>query len=42
MVGEIKKNVKAVIAIANEYNAQYNLLKEVITKSISEKISEVR
>ena len=42
MVGEIKKNVKAVIAIVNAYNAEYNLLKEVITKSISEKISEVR
>ena len=42
MVGEIKKNVKAVIAIINAYNAEYNLLKEVITKSISEKISEVR
>ena len=42
MVGEIKKNVKAVIAIINAYNAEYNLLKEVLTKSFSEKIKEVR
>ena len=35
-------NVKAVIAIIDEFNAEYNLLKEVMTKSISEKINEVR
>ena len=35
MVEEIKKNIKAVIAIINAYNIEYNLLKEVITKSIS-------
>ena len=42
MVGEIKMNVKAVIAIIDAHNAAYNLLKEVLSKSISEKINEVR
>ena len=42
MVGEIKMNVKAAIAIIDAYNAAFNLLKEVLAKSISEKISEVR
>ena len=42
MVGEIKMNVKAVIAIIDAYNVEYNLLKEVMTKSVYEKIKEVR
>ena len=35
-------NVKSAIAIIDAYNAAFNLLKEVLAKSISEKISEVR
>jgi translation initiation factor 2 gamma subunit (eIF-2gamma) len=42
MVGDIKKNVEAVRLLINEFNEEYDLLKEVLTKSISEKIREVR
>ena len=42
MVGDLKKNVEAVRLLINEFNEEYDLLKEVLTKSISEKIREVR
>jgi hypothetical protein len=40
--GDIKKNVEAVRLLINEFNEEYDLLKEVLSKSISEKIKEVR
>ena len=42
IVGDIKKNVEAVRLLINEFNEEYDLLKEVLSKSISEKIKEVR
>ncbi len=42
MFGDLKKNVEAVRLLMNEFNEEYDLLKEVLTKSISEKIREVR
>ena len=42
MVGEIKKNIKSVRVLVDAYNAEYDLLKEVMTKSIAQKIKEVR
>ena len=42
MVGEIKKNIKSVRVLVDAYNAEYDLLKEVITKSVAQKIREVR
>jgi hypothetical protein len=42
MISDIKKNVEAVRLLINEFNEEYDLLKEVLTKSISEKIKEVR
>ena len=42
MVGEIEKNVKSVTALIDQYNAEFDLLKELMTKSVAEKIREVR
>ena len=42
MVGEIKKNIKSVRVLVDAYNAEYDLLKEVMTKSVAQKIQEVR
>lgn len=42
MVGEIKRNVEAIRALIETYNVQYDQLKEVLTKGISQKIHEVR
>ena len=42
MFGEIKKNAEAVREMINQYNAEFDLLKEVITKSLAVKIKEVR
>ena len=42
MVGEIEKTIKTVKALIDKYNAEFDLLKEVMTKSVSEKINEVR
>ncbi len=35
MVGDIKKNVNVVKAMIIEYNSEYDMLKEVITKSVT-------
>ena len=42
MVGEIKKNIKSVRVLVDAYNTEYDLLKEVMTKSLAQKIQEVR
>ena len=42
MVAEIEKTVKSVKVILDRYNAEFDLLKEVMAKSVSEKINEVR
>ena len=42
MVGQIKRNVESVKVLIDQYNAEYDLLKEVITKSLAVKIDEVR
>ena len=42
MVREIERNVKSVRVLVDQYNAEYNLLKEVITKSLAVKMDEVR
>ena len=42
MVGEIKKNVEEVTVFVNKYNTEFALLKEVLSKSLTEKIQEVR
>ena len=42
MVREIEKNIKAVRVLVDAYTAEYDLLKEVITKSVAQKIHEVR
>ena len=42
MVAEIEKTVKSVKVLINKYNQEFDLLKEVMTKSVAEKINEVR
>ena len=42
MVVEIKKNVEDVRFFVEKYNAEFALLKEVLSKSLTEKIKEVR
>ena len=42
MVAEIKQNVKEVRILVEQFNTEFDLLKEVMTKSLSEKIHEVR
>ena len=42
MVAEIEETVKSVQVILDRYNAEFDLLKEVMAKSVSEKINEVR
>lgn len=42
MVVEIKKNVEEVRVFVDKYNAEFALLKEVLSKSLTEKIKEVR
>ena len=42
MFGQIKRNIESVRVLIDQYNAEYDLLKEVITKSLAVKIDEVR
>ena len=42
MLGQIKMNFASVKILIDQYNAEYNLLKEVITKSLAVKMDEVR
>ena len=42
MVAEIEETVKSIQVILDRYNAEFDLLKEVMAKSVSEKINEVR
>jgi len=42
LVTEIKRNYKSIRFLIDQYNAEFNLLKEVVTKSLSVKIEEVR
>ena len=42
MLGQIKMNFTSVKILIDQYNAEYNLLKEVITKSLAVKMDEVR
>jgi flagellar capping protein FliD len=42
MVAEIKKNVEEITVLVEKYNTEFALLKEVLSKSLTEKIKEVR
>jgi flagellar capping protein FliD len=42
MVAEIKKNVGEITVLVEKYNTEFALLKEVLSKSLTEKIKEVR
>ena len=42
MVGQIKRNVESIKVLIDQYNAEFDILKEVITKSLAVKIDEVR
>ena len=42
MVAEIKQNVLEVKVLVDKYNTELDLLKEVMSKSLTEKIHEVR
>ena len=42
MIGEIEKIVKSVRVLIDKYNVEFDLIKEVMTKSVPEKIREVR
>jgi DNA mismatch repair ATPase MutS len=42
LVAEIQQNVKDVKVIVEKYNIEFDLLMEVLSKSLTEKINEVR
>jgi hypothetical protein len=42
MAAEIQQNVKEVKVIVEKYNIEFDLLMEVLSKSLTEKINEVR
>ncbi len=42
MVAEIKRNFESARVLVDQYNTEFDLLKEVVTKSFSVKIEEVR
>ena len=42
MAAEIQQNVKEVKVIVEKYNTEFDLLMEVLSKSLTEKINEIR
>jgi hypothetical protein len=42
MVAEIQKHVKSVKVMIDTFNNEFKLIEEVMTKSVAQKINEVR
>jgi hypothetical protein len=42
MVAEIQKHVKSVKIVIDTFNIEFKLIEEVMTKSVAEKVKEVR